>query len=186
MTELTRKSLHSHIKFKFHLSQQQMYGQQQNQQQVQPNQPMLGNTMGPTRMILQGNRMAVPQTGMMNSGMQQQQPQQPVSKIVNILYLILVHVLLLNKSKRSFQIDLLIWIWICSIVLTANTSTAATTKSTSYYERRPTNDWKCTTRQSTAAVTRTRWTERSTAKTTAGKFASMLTFFHKFVQQNQS
>lgn len=59
-----------------------MYGQQQTQQQVQPNQqPMLGNTMGPTRMILQGNRMAVPQTGMMNSGMQQQQPQQPVSAI---------------------------------------------------------------------------------------------------------
>lgn len=56
-----------------------MYGQQQAQQQVQPNQQPMLNTMGPQRMILQGNRMAVPQTGMMNSGMQQQQPQQPVS-----------------------------------------------------------------------------------------------------------
>lgn len=56
-----------------------MYGQQQAQQQVQPNQPPMMNTMGPQRMILQGNRMAVPQTGMMNAAMQQQQSQ-PVSK----------------------------------------------------------------------------------------------------------
>lgn len=55
-----------------------MYGQQQAQQQVQPNQPPMMNAMGPQRMILQGNRMAVPQTGMMNAGMQQQQSQQPV------------------------------------------------------------------------------------------------------------
>lgn len=57
-----------------------MYGQQQAQQQVQPNQQPMMNTMGQQRMILQGNRMAVPQTGMMNAGMQQQQSQQPVSK----------------------------------------------------------------------------------------------------------
>lgn len=56
-----------------------MYGQQQAQQQVQPNQQPMINTMGPQRMILQGNRMTVPQQGMMNSGMQQQQSQQPVS-----------------------------------------------------------------------------------------------------------
>lgn len=57
-----------------------MYGQQQAQQQVQPNQQPMMNTMGQQRMILQGNRMAVPQTGMMNAGMQQQPSQQPVSK----------------------------------------------------------------------------------------------------------
>lgn len=77
----------------FHLTKQQMYGQQQTQQQVQPNQqPMLGNTMGPTRMILQGNRMAVPQTGMMNSAMQQQQPQQPVSSLkIYFLKILMLH-----------------------------------------------------------------------------------------------
>lgn len=62
------------------MNMQQMYGQQQTQQQVQPNQQPLLNSMGPTqRMIMQGNRMAVPQAGMMNAGIQQQQSQQPVS-----------------------------------------------------------------------------------------------------------
>lgn len=56
-----------------------MYGQQQAQQQVQQNQQPMLNTMGPQRMIsIQANRMAVPQTGMMNAAMQQQQSQQPV------------------------------------------------------------------------------------------------------------
>lgn len=58
-----------------------MYGQQQAQQQVQPN-PQMMSQMGPTRMILPGNRMPVPQPGMINPGMQQQQPQQPVSRFV--------------------------------------------------------------------------------------------------------
>lgn len=61
-----------------------MYGQQQTQQQVQPNQQPLLNSMGPQqRMIMQGNRMAVPQTGMMNAGIQQQQSQQPVSNRID-------------------------------------------------------------------------------------------------------
>lgn len=55
-----------------------MYGQQQTQQ-VQPNQQPLLNTMGPQqRMMMQGNRMTVPQGGMMNASMQQQS-QQPVN-----------------------------------------------------------------------------------------------------------
>lgn len=57
-----------------------MYGQQQAQQQVQPNQQPMLNTMGPQRMILQGNRMAVPPSGMMGNNPMQQQPQQPVNQ----------------------------------------------------------------------------------------------------------
>lgn len=99
-----RRNHYIHTRNSFHLTQQQMYGQQQTQQQVQPNQqPMLGNAMGPTRMILQGNRMAVPQTGMMNSGMQQQQPQQPVSNL-QIHFNRDLNGLRPNQTKQSFEI----------------------------------------------------------------------------------
>lgn len=54
-----------------------MYGQQQAQQQVQPNQQTIMNQMGQARLIMPGTRMPVPQGGMINAGMQQQQqPQQ--------------------------------------------------------------------------------------------------------------
>lgn len=67
-----------------------------------------------------------------------------------------------NQSKTIFSSTEFIF-------FIANTATAATTKSTSHYERRSANDRQCTTGQSTTAVTRTRWTEWPTAETTAGK-----------------
>lgn len=41
------------------MNMQPMYGQQQSQQSVQPNQQQLMNAIGGPRMILQANRMAV-------------------------------------------------------------------------------------------------------------------------------
>lgn len=80
-----------------------MYGQQQAQQQVQPNQQTMMNQMGPTRMILPGNRMPGPgpQPGMINSGMQQQ-PQQPVSNTISIFIFTQIKFRSNNSNNSNF------------------------------------------------------------------------------------